>query len=628
MAKHNRSRAVRTMRAVLWALSAWHVLEALNMRRRRERLATLRQPSGTAATGKVSILSVAGTEIDDDSRAALREEMEAEGVGVVDVIPGNLSVDRWLRLLRRLDVPTIGTDRSKHPGGADELIALHPGVAERMGVGGDETLDRGTLARQTTRAQRHAPGAHTIRLAPNVTAGELTGIERWKELEGLTAVAWPYAAWAPLLTAIESAHLLAMTAGAIVAPVPALVSLATWLTQPMLTLGPRAGDDQAPGLPAPGQLVGEVISRLPRAVALNLATIVAGYETTKAREAERAATPPPTPLSHEEQFEARRDTCAWCGSANLRLHHDVPDLLLHKPGTYHLDQCQDCGHVFQNPRLTPAGLDYIYDNAYGGTGAELAEISFAAIPDAYHSRVLSLEKFHKPTAVLDVGSAHAHFLLVAREHWPEARLDALDMSENVEEARRRGWADHAIVGTFPEAAESLTGTYDTVCMHHFLEHVRDVRAELAAAATVLDSGGYLMIEVPDPEAKLATTLGRYWYQWGQPEHLQLMPSRNLAAAVDEAGFEVLSVEHVTLRGEFLNSLGLALQHAARSPHLPWLPDPGLAHRVKRIAIYIAALPLVALAKLVDVVREKPFQQNLRLDTDQPTMAYRIVARRR
>src|SRR2546429_183286 len=79
---------------------------------------------------------------------------------------------------------------------------------------------RGALARLTVRAQRYAPGAHTVRLAPGVRAGVLTGEDRWRELEGITAFAWPYGSWAGLITGLETAHLLALTAGVLVAPVP------------------------------------------------------------------------------------------------------------------------------------------------------------------------------------------------------------------------------------------------------------------------------------------------------------------------------------------------------------------------------------------------------------------------
>ena len=52
------------------------------------------------------------------------------------------------------------------------------------------------------------------------------------------------------------------------------------------------------------------------------------------------------------------------------------------------------------------------------------------------------------------------------------------------------------------------------------------------------------------------------------------------------GFEIRSVERgpATMGGELFNAIGLVLQHAVRSPHLPWLGVPSLAHRVARGAV--------------------------------------------
>ena len=90
------------------------------------------------------------------------------------------------------------------------------------------------------------------------------------------------------------------------------------------------------------------------------------------------------------------------------------------------------------------------------------------------------------------------------------------MSESVIEAARRGRADTAYRGMFPDLARTLPRSYDVVSMHHYLEHTRDPRRELAAAALVVEPGGHLVIEGPDAEAPLARRLGRYWWQWGQP----------------------------------------------------------------------------------------------------------------
>ena len=612
----------RILAAGLWALAAIHLAEAIMLRRRRRQLASLPDdvPAATArgAAAKLDVVAVAGSAVDQATAAAARSELDATGAQVVDLIPGDLPAERALRLLRRLEPDRLGADPFYSPGGAHEAVALDPWVSDRMAGGPreDGPLDRAALVRITLRAQRHAPTASRVRVAPRLRAAPTEPEEAWRELEQRTAYSRPYGALHPLLVAAESAHLAVMTAGLAVAPVAAAAALVSWSAQPALVFAGRSP------LRPPGVAFGS-LSRLPRAWAANARLVRAGRRATRARDAERRAAPPPAPPDPRAWFEPRRSTCYWCGSTALARRLDVTDLLQHKPGTFHLDECRACGHVFQNPALTPDGLDYYYADAYDGLGEELAETSFAALGTIYRRRVESLARFTEPRAWLDVGTGHAHFLLAARQRWPEATFDALDMSDSVEEAARRGRVDQAYRGMFPDLAPRLPRRYDVVSMHHYLEHTRDPKRELAAAALVVEPGGHLMIEVPDAEASWSHRLGRYWWQWGQPQHQHFMPCDNLVAALGAEGFEVLSVERgpATMGGDLFNAVGLVLQHLVRSPHLPWLPEPSLAHRVARVALYGAAVPAMLVTKLADEVKDA------RLGPGDAGNAYRIVARR-
>ena len=612
----------RILAGVLWALAAIHVAEAIMLRRRRRQLASLPHdvPDDTAPglAAKVDVVAVAGATVDEITAAAARRELEATGAQVVDLVPADLPAERALRLLRRLEPVRLGTDPFYSPGGAHEAVALDPSVADRMagGPAGDGPLDRAALVRVTLRAQRHAPTAALVRVAPRLRATPTGPEDAWRELEQRTAYSRPYGALHPLLVAAEAAHLAAMTAGLAVAPLAAAAALVSWSAQPALVFAGRS-PLRPPGVASGG------LSRLPRAWAANARLVRAGRRATRDRDAERRATPPPAPPDPAPLFEPRRATCYWCGSSTLAGRLDVTDLLQHKPGRFHLDECRDCGHVFQNPALTPAGLDYYYADAYDGLGEELAETSFAALGKIYRRRVETLARFTEPRAWLDVGTGHAHFLLAARRRWPEATFDALDMSDSVDEAARRGRVDTAYRGMFPDLAPNLPRSYDVVSMHHYLEHTRDPRRELAAAALVVEPGGHLMIEVPDAEAPWSHRLGRYWWQWGQPQHQHFMPCGNLVAALGAVGFEVLSVERgpATMGGDLFNAVGLVLQHLVRSPHLPWLPVPSRAHRVARVALYGAAVPAMLVTKLADEFKDS------RLGPGDAGNAYRIVARR-
>jgi len=220
----------------------------------------------------------------------------------------------------------------------------------------------------------------------------------------------------------------------------------------------------------------------------------------------------------------------------LVVHLRNSDLLQHKPGRFTLERCRGCRHVFQNPRLSLAGLDYYYKDFYDGLGEAGMEFIFGYGAGPYHARAKMIRELAPPARWLDVGAGHGHFCIAARDDLPDTRFDGLDLSESIDEAKRRGWVDTAYRGLFPDLAPQLAGRYNAISMSHYLEHTLDPRLEIEAAHTALAPAGHLLIEVPDPEFVLGRVLRRYWLPWFQPQHLHLLSVANLERLLRERGF--------------------------------------------------------------------------------------------
>jgi SAM-dependent methyltransferase len=628
---HRGGFARRGIGALLWGWAMGQVIDAALLRRRRNQVGGLPDgvPGDHPGRDEAAVLSIVGsTGLDDRTLAATIEVMEASGARVVDLVPGDLPAERALRLLRRVDPQRLHTDPMAAPGGAHEHVVLHPSVARRMEGGRSAQLDRAEMVRRTRSAQRHAPTLADLRVAPRLRTTDLTPADRWRELEELTAFAHPFFALAPGAVALRGAQLVGLTAGVLVSPPAGLAVLAAWSLAPLLVFAgrrPGPGRDDGIGGPLhPPGLVTASVGRLPRAWVDLVRTVRAGRRRGRAEAARRSRRPLAATPSSEELMQPRRDDCAWCGARGLAAVLDTTDLVQHRPGTFHLDRCTACGHVFQNPVLTEKGLDHYYDEFYEGIGQEGWEFGFARMTAAYQGRLETVLRRTRPEAWLDVGAGHGHFCLHARQAMPGTRFDGLDISSPVEEAQRRGWVDTAYRGIFPDLVDTLPRIYDVVSMHHYLEHTLDPRRELAAAAKLLRPGGHLMIEVPDPESPWARRLGRFWSNWGQPQHLHLLPCANLVAALEGEGFDVVSTERgaANLGGDLTLATTLFVQSHSRSPHMPWHPAPSRAQRVWRLALAAAAVPVVGLAVLGDAVKDA------RIGPDQIGNAYRVVAVRR
>ncbi|HEY6421663.1 MAG TPA: class I SAM-dependent methyltransferase [Pseudonocardiaceae bacterium] len=324
-------------------------------------------------------------------------------------------------------------------------------------------------------------------------------------------------------------------------------------------------------------------------------------------------------------LEPRRDACPWCGSTKLSVRLRTTDLIQCKPGRFTLERCGRCRHIFQNPRLTLAGLDFYYRDFYDGLGQQAWEGYANTAARSYLGRAELLRQFTAPKTWLDVGTGYGNFCQAAREVWPDTVFDGLDQSASIEEGQRRGWIDHGYRGEFITVADELVGGYDVVSMHHYLEHTREPLDELDTAARVLLPGGFLLIELPDPGFALSRVFGRFWTPWFQPQHQHLIPLDNLVAALADRGFSPVAIQRgeAHLVGSDLTmSLMLALNAYSPDPQLPWLAAGATRWRqVRHTAVWAVARPLLVGAYLLDVLLGQVVRRTRRGN------AYRVLARK-
>lgn len=323
-------------------------------------------------------------------------------------------------------------------------------------------------------------------------------------------------------------------------------------------------------------------------------------------------------------FERRSPNCPWCGSADIHTRLSSRDILQGKPGIFTLDRCGDCGHIFQNPRLSSTGLDFYYRDYYDGLGAKSAERLLRNMEKLYarRARMLRRHATTAPRSWLDVGTGYGHFCRTAKAIFPDTRFDGLDFGDGVLQGKERGWIDTAYHGSFPELAISLAGRYDVVSMHHYLEHTLDPHAELRAAAEVVAPGGYVLIEVPDPDSTPARLFGKYWSQWAQPQHLHMFPLTNLARALGAVGLSVVAVDRrrSDLGHDFLLATFILLKALGPDPRRVWARRPVTSIDYIR---WITARALVPPAIVVGIALDMV----LRPAIPHRSNAYRILATR-
>jgi len=576
-----------------WALlAAALVARGLQLRSRARALSTL--PSAAVpdpAPSSWSWMTAPGVVVDAGLVASVVAHADTEGLDVVDVVPGDLGTEDALELFRAYDPAGYRSDRLARGITARRAVAARTPVLERAGLEPGADLDPVALDRAAMALKLHRAWNADLAVAPGL-ADPGTDPDR-----RLGLLRHRFGAAAPVALAAGLAGYAALVAGVVLAPWAGLAALAAWCAQPAIAL---AGTVLRPPdlvrrsalrwLLGPADLVRTFRGRwrpVPDPHAPDRAALRVAYAADLAGGVDRF-------------FEPRRADCPLCGGPDLSTRLVTVDLIQHKPGRFEVDRCANCGHLFQNPRLSPEGLDFYYRDAYDGLNEDRGDVLFRSTAAAYRDRASMLDKGVRPGRWLDVGTGHGHFPLVAAAQWPDTVFDGLDISDSVGTAERRGWVAEAHRGLLLDRADELAGRYDVVSMFHYLEHTREPPAELDAAARLLAPGGHLLIELPDPEVPYARIAGPYWFPWLQPQHQHFLTRARVCELLEARGFEVLSSGKASSYpiSELTGAWWLLLNRLGPETGLPWLPPTGPLGYLRRVAALAVGIPLVPLVELV------------------------------
>jgi SAM-dependent methyltransferase len=591
------------MRVTRWfwpAVTAGMVGNALRMRQRVAALKVM-EPSEEPPDPTHLLVTADGVEVDYATACAASQHALRHGLEALDLVPADLPVERLIDLAWLTHPGRFRDDPLARGRGALSALLLTEDLASRLGVTTLSGLSQVEMLRLCARAKRYAPLASDLAVAPRLrAAAHHDPAARMPCLEASFSVA------APMVVGAHAVCLAALAKGAASRRPAALAALAAHALVPLVATRGTAMTPRDMPVRVPGRFLaaseGLVRSAFARRRQDPAAVLAAAVRRADYAEQLRAAG------GLDAFFGERRPDCPLCGSDRVDLLLEVPDLNQGKPGTFRLDECAGCGHVFQNPRLTPAGLDFYYGDFYDGMGAEHTELVFGAGRPSYRGRAVLVQSAavgpgDEPRRWLDVGAGQGHFCLVARSVWPKATFDGLDIGAGIDEAERRGWIDQAWRGLFPDLAGSaeIEGRYDVVSMHHYLEHTDDPAVELDAARTALEPGGLLLIELPDASSWLGRRLGRYWAPWLQPQHLHFLTAERLQTMLAERGFTVLACQRSEPHqpAELLLALYLAVNQLAPPVDMPWSPPSTRRARWRRALALGLTAPLFIVAVTLD-----------------------------
>ena len=206
-------------------------------------------------------------------------------------------------------------------------------------------------------------------------------------------------------------------------------------------------------------------------------------------------------------------------------------------------QCQSCGFITANLRLSREELERLYSAAYF-TGEEyndyLAERDLIERHFRERLRVLA-RHVHPPhaAALFEVGCAYGFFLNVARREFKS--VSGVDISTDAVTYAREQLQLDAVAGDF--ATLAVREPVDVVCMWDTIEHLADPDIYVRKAAEILRPGGHLAITTGDIGSLMARWRGRKWRQIHPPTHLHYFSRATLTKLLEREGFTTRYVKH-------------------------------------------------------------------------------------
>jgi SAM-dependent methyltransferase len=196
--------------------------------------------------------------------------------------------------------------------------------------------------------------------------------------------------------------------------------------------------------------------------------------------------------------------------------------------------CQDCGFVFQSPRMTASETNDFYAADYRKLyqGSSDPNPKDLAVQEQRAESLAAFTKKHvkQVARVLDVGCS-AGLLMQAFNHNFGCNPVGIEPGNAYRAvAEKTGFKTYASLQEMKTAGEAL---FDLISMAHVLEHIPDPLAYLIALREqYLTPDGCLLLEVPN----------LYMHDSFEVAHLSSFSAHSLRRMVAKAGFEVVSME--------------------------------------------------------------------------------------
>lgn len=241
----------------------------------------------------------------------------------------------------------------------------------------------------------------------------------------------------------------------------------------------------------------------------------------------------------------------YCLNCQRKLKHELFVAKEH----YTFFICDRCGlmQIYPVPKMSKKERSYSYKSPLDHLSATNPQYNFVArLPFAkdvlskvqnwvISTRRSRIEKLLKSGRLLDIGCSEAGFLAsLDRSKW---QLSGVEINKYAAKRAQEKLVHAKIHAEAIETIKLPKKSFDIITLWHVFEHLHNPKAVLEKIHTLLDSQGFVVIEVPNANALYRRVFGPNWQLLIVPQHLYFWSKKALTEFLQKSGFMAIEASY-------------------------------------------------------------------------------------
>lgn len=329
-----------------------------------------------------------------------------------------------------------------------------------------------------------------------------------------------------------------------------------------------------------------------------------------------------------DKIELTQIDCPLCDCTSHKPVKKARDYVYDVPGLYDFVRCDECRHIYINPRPADESLSDCYPASYGphitspnthtpqpdtteadsttqpaATQPSLARRILRHVPflrttlnwlGQQHGTIMPKLPMDGQRRLLEIGCAHGGYLASAADHgWTVDGIEPDDVA--AQRARDRGLK---VKTSTLVAAELPSESREAIVSWMVLEHVPDPVPFTTEAFRILVPGGDFAVGIPNGGGFERVVFGRQWLGYDAPRHLQVFTPATVRRLLHQAGFTNIKIIHQASVRYWWGSI--AAWGMDRWPNAKW-PRRWMSYFINDPPRWVKLLSLIP-GKLISLLR--------------------------